>query len=133
MKKILGTIALGFMLVTSVSCTDFLNLNPTTQPSESTFWQTENDFNMALAGIYGLIRSNGYYNDWFALTDNLSDNSFDKNGCGNAQWMNQGEIYPSCGGYVDDQFSFGYSLLARLSIFHGFLRHVHKYFYWTAW
>lgn len=117
MKKILGTIALGFMLVTSVSCTDFLNLNPTTQPSESTFWQTENDFNMALAGIYGKIRANSYYNDWFALTDNLSDNSFDKNGCGDAQWMNQGEIYPSCGGYVDAQFSFGYSLLARVNIF----------------
>lgn len=117
MKKILGLIATGLVLVSAVSCSDFLNLNPASQPSEGTFWQTENDFNMALAGIYGEIRSNSYYNDWFGLTDNLTDNSYDKNGCGEAQWMSRGEIYPSCGGYVDAQFSFGYSLLARVNIF----------------
>lgn len=117
MKKILNIFLAGTLLVSSVSCSDFMDLNPTTQPSESTFWKTENDFNLALAGIYGQFHSNGYYNDWFALTDNLTDNSYDKNGCGNAQSMCRGEIDPSMGGYIPDLFGFAYSSLARINIF----------------
>ena len=63
MKKIkLYTIAAIASLLPLFSCEDFLDLNPTTQPSETTFWKTENDFNMALAGIYGQMRSNIYFN-----------------------------------------------------------------------
>ena len=52
MKKIkLYTIAAIASLLPLFSCEDFLDLNPTTQPSETTFWKTENDFNMALAGF----------------------------------------------------------------------------------
>ena len=45
MKKIkLYTIAAIASLLPLFSCEDFLDLNPTTQPSETTFWKTENDF-----------------------------------------------------------------------------------------
>ena len=117
MKNVLNIFLLGFVMFSATSCADFMDLNPTTQPSEATFWKTENDFNMALAGIYGQLRSNDYYNPLYALTDNLTDNSYDKNGCGNAQTMCRGEIDPSMGGYVPDLFGFAYSALARINNF----------------
>lgn len=117
MKNILYILLIGMLMFTITSCGDFMNLNPTTQPSETTFWKTENDFNMALAGIYGKLRSNDYYNALYALTDNLTDNSYDKNGCGSAQNICRGELDPSMGGYVPDIFNFSYSALARINNF----------------
>lgn len=117
MIKILYIILFGAITFSAVSCSDFMNLNPTTQPSETTFWKTENDFNMALASIYGQLRSSDYYNALYALTDNLTDNSYDKNGHGNAQSMCRGEIDPSMGGYIPDLFSFAYASLTRINIF----------------
>lgn len=71
MKKIkLYTIAAIASLLPLFSCEDFLDLNPTTQPSETTFWKTENDFNMALAGIY--VEKSEY-----AVTSNELKNQFD--------------------------------------------------------
>lgn len=52
MKKIkLYTIAAIASLLPLFSCEDFLDLNPTTQPSETTFWKTENDFNLNSATL----------------------------------------------------------------------------------
>ena len=68
MKRIRNyIIELVILVLPFFSCDDFLDLNPTTQPSETTFWKTENDFNMALAGIYGQMRSNIYFNEQFGL------------------------------------------------------------------
>lgn len=53
MKKIkLYTIAAIASLLPLFSCEDFLDLNPTTQPSETTFWKTENDFNSKYSANY---------------------------------------------------------------------------------
>jgi len=49
MKKYL---LIAMMLISSVSCTDFLVLQPENQISENTFYQTANDFNTALVGAY---------------------------------------------------------------------------------
>lgn len=117
MKKILNIFLAGTLMFSFASCSDFMNLNPTTQPSETTFWKTENDFNMALAGIYGKLRSNDHYNALYGLTDNLTDNSYDKNGCGAAQNICKGELDPSMGGYVSEIFGFSYSALARINNF----------------
>lgn len=120
MNKLLNIFHTALFVIlaySAVSCSGFMDLNPTTKPSETNFWKTENDFNMALAGVYGQLRANDYYNALYALTDNLTDNSYDKNGCGNAQTMCRGEIDPSMGGYVPDIFSFSYSALARINNF----------------
>lgn len=117
MKKIINIILAGALAFTSVSCSDFLDLNPTSKPSESTFWKTENDFNLALAGIYGQIRSEDKFNALYPMFDNLTDNSYDKNSTGNAQSMCRGEIDPSTSGYIPDIFAFQYKVLARVNQF----------------
>lgn len=55
-SSIIGFIALYFF----VSCEDFLDRNPTTQISSPTFWKTQNDADMALAGVYARLYSNTF-------------------------------------------------------------------------
>ncbi|WP_158859320.1 RagB/SusD family nutrient uptake outer membrane protein [Lunatibacter salilacus] len=43
-----------------ISCEDFLEKNPTTQISSPTFWKTQNDADMALAGVYSRLNVNSF-------------------------------------------------------------------------
>lgn len=52
--SIIGLIALF------ASCEDFLDKNPTTQISSPTFWKTQNDADMALAGCYARLYCNTF-------------------------------------------------------------------------
>lgn len=51
---------IGFVALFFVSCEDFLDKNPTTQISSSTFWKTQNDADMALAGCYARLYCNTF-------------------------------------------------------------------------
>lgn len=118
MKKIkLYTIAAIASLLPLFSCEDFLDLNPTTQPSETTSWKTENDFNMALAGIYGQMRSNIYFNEQFGLFDALSDNMYAGHNEGSSGDICRGNIDSNMGGYISDIFKNAYSAVARVNMF----------------
>ena len=118
MKKIkIYTVAAVALLLPLFSCGDFLDLNPTTQPSETTFWKTENDFNMALAGIYGQMRSNVYFNEQFGLFDALSDNMYAGHNEGKSGDICRGNIDSNMGGYISDIFKNAYSSIARVNLF----------------
>ena len=110
-------IELVILVLPFFSCDDFLDLNPTTQPSETTFWKTENDFNMALAGIYGQMRSNVYFNEQFGLFDALSDNMYAGHNEGNTGDISRGNIDPNMGGYISDIFKNAYTAIARVNLF----------------
>lgn len=85
MKKILF-LALGFSLLFAPSCKDFLQKDNPNSPTETIFWQTTSDFDMALAAIYGLMRGPLNYTQSFSIPgnfmstfsswyDNFTDNS----------------------------------------------------------
>ena len=54
-SSIIGIIALFF-----VSCKGFLDKNPLTQISSPTFWKTQSDADMALAGVYARLNCNTF-------------------------------------------------------------------------
>lgn len=121
MKKIISILFLGACTLFITSCSDFMDLNPTTQPSDETFWKTENDFNMALAGIYGDLRSNNYFNAQYGLWDALTDNMYAGHNEGATGDICRGNVEADLGGYVRNIFTSAYSSLARINIF---LEHV---------
>ena len=43
MNKILKVLALGAMALSTIACSDFLEVNPRTQVSETEFYKTEDD------------------------------------------------------------------------------------------
>jgi len=67
----------GFILLTLVSCTkDFLNLSPISNANVDNFFNTENDFDLAVVGAYTSLRSSGVFHDYMQLIGDMhSDNS----------------------------------------------------------
>lgn len=78
MKKIVfGVVAVLSMTLFATSCSDFLDRAPEDSLSPSTFWKTESDADLALAGVYNGLYDiyGGYYNN-FVYWDCTSDNYF---------------------------------------------------------
>ncbi|GAB3925796.1 RagB/SusD family nutrient uptake outer membrane protein [Larkinella terrae] len=74
MKKflIISLVSTASLLLTA--CQDFLDKNPLDQLSNQTFWTTEKDADMAIAGVYSQLLSLTYDHhrmDWDALTDDF--------------------------------------------------------------
>ena len=58
MKKIVNIILASALLVSSTtSCSDFLQKDPPSSPSQSIFWQKKSDFQSAIVGRY--VREEG--------------------------------------------------------------------------
>lgn len=117
MKNIAKIAFVGILSMVGFSCSDFMDLNPTDKPSEATFWKTENDFNLALAGIYGKMRSNEYFNEKYGLFDALTDNMCSGHNEGASWDICFGNLDPNMDGYVKDMFKNAYEALARINNF----------------
>lgn len=136
MKKILYLV-LGCSMFFAPACSDFLEKNPTDKPSEAIFWQSKSDYDMALTGIYSLIKGGNYSNNaQQAYYDNIfstmnsffdafSDNAY---GSSNASMYSQAflkdEVTPSSAGAIRNVYSTGYKVIARINIF---LAHLKEY------
>ena len=77
MKKLVYIILT--ILVTLTSCSDFLSLSPEYQINEINYYQSENDYETAVVGIYNLLQ--GLHNLTIMypselLTDNTEINSY---------------------------------------------------------
>lgn len=76
---------LVILLFSGISCTDYLDLNPISSYNAGSFYQTENDFELAINGAYAPLRSlhNGdIINTLECRSDNIQDdpiNSYDHN------------------------------------------------------
>jgi hypothetical protein len=55
MKKYIKAIAVGIVAIQMQACSDLLDKNPLDQISSETFWKTQNEADMALAGVYSRI------------------------------------------------------------------------------
>lgn len=92
--RLFKTIIILIFSVSMVSCTDsFLNQSPEDQLSEQTFWQSESDALLALAGAY---------NDWESFydlmyMDSASDNGFNCFPWRGFEYMANGEVTPTTG------------------------------------
>ncbi|MDR8393799.1 RagB/SusD family nutrient uptake outer membrane protein [Aliifodinibius sp. S!AR15-10] len=122
--KTLKYILLITLVFTIGACEDFLNKTPNDQPTESTFWQSQRDFEIGLTAIYGDMAGNGYPWEEFAMNsvlypnlDNLTDNSYGQHNYGGSQQLVQGNITPTTGGYINDAYSHSYENIARVNIF----------------
>ncbi len=70
-KYLIALILTGFLF----SCEDFFDLQPLDQLSNETFWQTPQDLELALAGVYRRMQYEAI-DDRIAAWDGLSDNAW---------------------------------------------------------
>ncbi|GAB3276785.1 RagB/SusD family nutrient uptake outer membrane protein [Larkinella harenae] len=105
------------LLFTSASCTDtFLDRHPLDQISSGTFWRTEDDVKMGLAGCYRSLQADflGYQRVWL---DCLSDNAFAEWSYYNIPAMTLGVTSATSGGAVNMAYYSTYRGIANCNYF----------------
>lgn len=118
MKKIILYSLFVSFLLTVTGCSDFLEVAPPDEPSETTFWKTKSDFDAAMAGCY-----NGLQKERLAALlisyDCMTDNAH--RGQGSGEYENEryvtGLLNPSGGGHVTEIYKQAYSAIARINNF----------------
>lgn len=112
LKIVLGIICMGF-----VGCEkDALDKNPLDKLSSGDFWNSKQDFDMALTAIYGEMQ-NGMFSVGAPNWDVLTDNGYGQHNYWGSQSIVQGNISPTSGGYISDVYNSSYRGIARINIF----------------
>ncbi len=109
-----------FFALISYSCeNDFLEKNPLDTVSNEIFWQTEEDVEIALAGVYSKLQQNflGYERVYL---DGLSDNAFLDPGNSNQNNLSNmatGNISASLGGAIPNMYNTPYEVIVACNYF----------------
>ena len=108
---------LAWLLAAVTSCKkDFLDRNPLAQPSSGTFWSTEEDIKLALAGVYSTLNRTGEgFGPFTIYWDGLSDNAWPRQSTFNT--VVQGTIESTTVGVVADYYFNNYRSIATCNYF----------------
>ena len=117
MKRINIYLVSALLMGTTVSCSDFLQKDPPSSPSQSIFWQKKSDFDSALAGTFSMMYEGpGEMSQIIPCFDNLTDNSIcqhNEDTYGRSQTIALGDLDPNTTGYVSYMYSHCYTGIAR--------------------
>lgn len=117
MKRINIYLVSALLMGTTVSCSDFLQKDPPSSPSQSIFWQKKSDFDSALAGTFSMMYEwPGEMSQIIPCFDNLTDNSIcqhNEDTYGGSQTIALGDLDPNTTGYVSYMYSHCYTGIAR--------------------
>lgn len=113
--KILKIYIVGFAAISMVSCSDFLDKNPLDQISSQTFWNTEKEADMALAGVYSRLHVNTFRHkdtEWDIMAGDVNGN----------QTMAvidiaRGNIHPTSGSFISYVLSECYQGISGCNFF----------------
>jgi starch-binding outer membrane protein, SusD/RagB family len=123
MKKIIYILSFIVLLLGSSSCSDFLQKDPTSSPSESIFWQSKSDFDSGLAACYSLVYSwPGVMSEIISCFDNLTDNSicqYDEDTYGKTKTIALGDLTSNTSGFVSYMYNDCYRGIARTNLVMG--------------
>lgn len=109
----------GMLLMSSVSCKKILDKNPLDQISSPTFWKTQDDADMALAGCYSRLNTPAFrFNQtaWAILAGDASE-AAQSLGAASTGTLAQGTILPTSGGLVSDIYTQCYVGIASCNYF----------------
>ena len=117
MKRINIYLMSALLMGTTVSCSDFLQKDPPSSPSQSIFWQKKSDFDSALAGTFSIMYEwTGEMSQIIPCFDNLTDNSIcqhNEDTYGRSQTIALGDLDPNTTGFVTYMYSHCYTGIAR--------------------
>lgn len=125
MKKIniIYGLALLALMLSPLSCAD-MDLNPHDRLAEGTFWQSESDAKLALAGMYDQLKAgepwgqNSFLNS-FSLPslDAFTDNAYSQHNRLNSKTAMISGINSQTGGIVTDFYNIAYKQIASANYF----------------
>ncbi len=103
-------------LYATQSCDSFLDKEPLDRLSAGQFWETKQDFDMALTALYGHLQTPMFAAgtpDW----DLITDNGFGQHNSNGSRAIVQGDIFSSSDGYITGVYNTCYAGIARANIF----------------
>ena len=76
MKYIKNIFAVGVLALGLSSCSDYLDKQPPSSPSQSVFWKSKSDFESAIAGAYSVVYNwPGALSEIIPCFDGFTDNA----------------------------------------------------------
>ena len=99
-------------------CSDLLEKNPPSKPSENTFWKQKSDLDMALTACYGTMTKfdgTGYFSFATPMWDSFVDNG--RCETGRTFDVFYGNIDPSMTGIVSNIYPNAYVGITRMNLF----------------
>lgn len=127
MKKFISYLIIASTGLLFTSCKkSFLDKNPLTQVSQSTFWKTQSDADLALAACYnflcrgnnatGVSAAGGGWGGGYMFWETLTDNGYTVSTAGNFATISTGNIEPTIGGIQSDAYNFSYQAIAACNL-----------------
>lgn len=119
MKTKYSILSLLIIFISSSCEKDFLDKNPLDTVSNEIFWQTAEEVDIALAGVYSKLQENflGYERVYF---DGISDNAFLDPGNSNQNNLSNmatGSISASLGGAIPNMYNTPYKVIVACNYF----------------
>ena len=120
MKYIKNIFAVGVLALGLSSCSDFLDKQPPSSPSQSVFWNSKSDFESAIAGAYSVVYNwPGALSEIVPCFDGLTDNAIGRHNettYGSVLTLAKGDLTPNSGGYVSQVFDVCYKGITRVHL-----------------
>ncbi|TKG93381.1 RagB/SusD family nutrient uptake outer membrane protein [Puteibacter caeruleilacunae] len=110
------------ILITFNACDDVLEKNPLDKLSDQSFWNSENDAKLALAGVYAIDHNMWGEGDWWSYRGLLwlefaSDNAYDRRGNKSNQSKLANGLNVSTNGAVKNYWTASYKKIGRCNNF----------------
>ncbi|MDR1982138.1 MAG: RagB/SusD family nutrient uptake outer membrane protein [Tannerellaceae bacterium] len=106
---------IGILLMSPVSCADFLDKNPLDQITSQTFWKNEAEASMAVAGVYSRLLAYPFTHkeaDFDTMAGDVCANAFNT-----VISIAQGNILPTSGGLVSTIYNNCYAGISTCNFF----------------
>lgn len=125
MKKYIKNITvkssiIGVLALLSASCDDFLEKDPLDQISSSTFWNTQADADMALAGVYSRLNVSTYIFETQAMLSVLAGDANEAGqslGASSIGTLAAGTIEATSGGIINSIYEHSYQGISSCNFF----------------
>ena len=111
---------IGVFALLLVSCEDYLDKNPLDQISSPTFWKTQADADMALAGVYSRLNVSTYIFETQAMLSVLAGDANEAGqslGASSIGTLAAGTIEPTSGGIVNSIYEHSYQGISSCNFF----------------
>ncbi len=110
-------IVLGVTALLFTSCEDFLDKNPRDAISSETFWNTEADAEMGLAGVYSTLLNQSAYDHQRTNFDCMTEIGYQYANHFETANIARGLIEPTLGGYISSVYTQSYKGIAVCNSF----------------
>jgi len=114
--RYINSLMLLFLLALGGCGETFLDVLPEDKITSAVFWTTENDVDLALNGVYAVLRETDMYSGTSVIFDSFTPDAH-RWGSGIDNLIGRGEIHAGSGGFITGRWTSCYKMISRANYF----------------